>query len=68
MGEHGSRISIPVAVKGPITDPVITPLHPEALGDAFFNLIKDTFMLPINILTLPQQSGGESSLEKADPK
>ena len=68
MGEHGSRISIPVAVKGSITDPVITPLHPEALGDAFFNLIKDTFMLPINILTLPQQSGGESSLEKADPK
>lgn len=42
-------MSIPVAVKGPIADPVITPMHPEAVGDAVLNLIKDTFMLPYNI-------------------
>ena len=50
MGEYGSRVSIPVAVKGPIADPTITPLHPEAIGDTLFNLVRDTFMLPYNIL------------------
>jgi hypothetical protein len=50
MGESGSRVSIPVAVKGPIADPIITPMHPEAVGDVFLNLLKDTFMLPYNIL------------------
>jgi hypothetical protein len=68
MGEYGSRMSIPVAIKGTITDPTITPLHPEAVSDAVFNLIKDTFMLPINILTPPEPSGGENSMEKADQK
>jgi hypothetical protein len=50
IGEDGSRVSIPVAVKGPIADPTITPMHPEALGGAIFDLVKDTFMLPYNIL------------------
>ena len=49
-GEYGSRMSIPVAVKGPIADPIITPMHPEAVGEAVFNLLKDTFLLPYNIL------------------
>ncbi len=49
-GEDGSMVSIPVAVKGHLTDPAITPLHPEAISDALLNIVKDTFMLPFNIL------------------
>jgi hypothetical protein len=68
MGEYGSRVSIPVAVKGSLTDPAITPLHPEALGDAVFNLIKDTFMLPFNIIEPPEQSGKKNNRSKTDEK
>jgi len=67
-GEDGSMISIPVAVKGPIADPSITPLHPEALGDAVFNLLKGTFMLPYNILKPLNKSEKNSSREQADGK
>ena len=56
MGEYGSRVNIPVAIKGPIADPTITPLHPEAIGDEVFNLIRDTFMLPFTILKPQEQS------------
>ncbi len=65
-GADGSVVSIPVAVKGPIADPTITPLHPEALGDAVFNLLKGTFMLPYNILKPLEKSEKNSSGEEAD--
>ncbi len=66
IGEDGSRVSIPVAVKGPIADPTITPMHPEALGGAIFDLVKDTFMLPYNILNFPEKQGKEKSGETDD--
>jgi len=66
MGEYGSRVSIPVAVKGPIADPAIMPMHPEAIGDAVLNLVKDTFMLPYNILKPLEKSGEENSSKGAD--
>jgi hypothetical protein len=67
-GEDGSMVSIPVAVKGPIADPTITPLHPEALGDAVFNLLKGTFMLPYNILKPLEQPERDSSREQTEEK
>jgi hypothetical protein len=68
LGESGSRVSIPVAVKGPIADPVITPMHPGAVGDALFNLVKDTFMLPYNILKPLERSGAKNSREDDNKK
>ena len=61
MGEYGSRFNIPVSVKGPINNPTITPLHPEAVGKAFLNIVKDTFMLPYNIILKPLEQTGEST-------
>ena len=66
IGEYGSRVSIPVAVKGPIADPIITPMHPEALGGAVLDLVKDTFMLPYNILNLPEKQRQEKDREATD--
>lgn len=59
MGEYGSRVNIPVAIKGPIADPTVTPLHPEAVGKAFLDLAKDAFMLPYNIILKPLELTGE---------
>jgi len=64
MGEYGSRFNIPVSVKGPINNPTITPLHPEAVGKAFLNIIKDTFMLPYNIILKPLEQAGESTRQE----
>jgi hypothetical protein len=60
MGEYGSRISVPVGVKGPIAEPTVVPLHPGAVGKEFFDLVKDTLMLPYTILTEPLGAGEES--------
>lgn len=57
MGEYGSRVSIPVGVKGPIAEPEVIPLHPGAVGKEFIDLVKDTLMLPYTILTNPSGSG-----------
>ena len=64
MGEYGSRVNIPVAIKGPISDPIITPLHPEAVGEALLNIVKDTFLLPYNIILKPIEQSGEKNRQK----
>jgi hypothetical protein len=65
-GDYGSRMSIPVAVKGPMADPIITPMHPEAVGDVFLNLLKDTFMLPYNILNPLEKIEKDSSVKATE--
>jgi len=50
MDKYESVITIPVAVKGPIDDPVITPLHPSAIGDKILDLVRDTILMPYTIL------------------
>jgi hypothetical protein len=67
-GADGSMVSIPVAVTGPIADPAITPLHPEAIGDAVLNIVKETFMLPYNILKPLDKSETNSSRKETDTK
>jgi hypothetical protein len=67
-GADGSMVSIPVAIKGPVADPNITPLHPEALGDAVFNILKGTFMLPYNIFNPQEKPEKENSGEQESGK
>jgi hypothetical protein len=67
-GADGSLVNIPVAVIGPIADPTITPLHPEAIGDAFLNIIKGTFMLPYNILKPLEKSEENNSGTETEGK
>ena len=50
MSEYDSLVAIPVAIKGSLPDPIITPLHLEAVSGALFNVVKETFKLPYNIL------------------
>ena len=68
MGENGSRVDIPVAIKGPISDPIITPLHPAAVGEALLNIVKDAFMLPYNIILKPIEQAGENPNRKKPEK
>jgi hypothetical protein len=42
-------------------------MHPEAIGDVFLNLLKDTFMLPYNILS-PLEKIEKDSTVKATEK
>jgi hypothetical protein len=50
MSEYDSLVAIPVAIKGPLPDPAITPLQLKAVSGALFNVVKETFKLPYNIL------------------
>ena len=50
MSGYESLVTFPVAINGPLADPLVTPLHPKAVGDALFNFVKETFKLPYNIL------------------
>ncbi len=68
VGESGSRVSIPVAIRGPIADPAITPMHPGAIGDALLDLVKDTFMLPLNIFKPSNKSDNRNKREQVEEK
>ena len=50
MSEYDSLVAIPVAIKGPLPDPEIKPLQLKAVSGALFNIVKETFKLPYNIL------------------
>ena len=50
-GKNATIITIPVGIKGPINDPRVIPLQPSAIGVGLLNLVKDTLMLPFNILS-----------------
>ena len=50
MGGYDSLIAVPVAIRGPMPDPLITPLDPKAVSGTLFNIVKETFKLPYNIL------------------
>ena len=50
MGCYDSLLAVPVAIRGPLPDPLITPLDPKAVSGTLFNFVKETFKLPYNIL------------------
>ena len=43
-------VSFPARIKGDISDPKITPLHPEAVGAGFKNLVEDILTAPGRII------------------
>jgi hypothetical protein len=55
IGKDEVFIAVPVAIKGQLTDPEITALHPEAIGSTILDMVKNTMMLPFNILN-PEKS------------
>ncbi|MEW6593933.1 MAG: AsmA-like C-terminal domain-containing protein [Thermodesulfobacteriota bacterium] len=61
-GKEAAIITIPVGIKGDIRDPDVTVLAPEAVGEGLLNLVRNTLLLPFNILSpiLPKKGAGES--------
>ncbi|MFC1844233.1 AsmA-like C-terminal domain-containing protein [Thermodesulfobacteriota bacterium] len=57
MGGYDSLLAVPVAIRGPMSDPLITPLDPKAVSGTLFNIVKETFMLPYNILLQDSNEG-----------
>jgi hypothetical protein len=52
IGGKGSAIvAFPVKIKGQIKDPKVTVLSPDAVGGAMIDLVKNTLMLPFQILS-----------------
>ncbi len=49
-GRRQTVITIPLGVKGPLAEPAITVLPPEAIGEGLLGMVKDTLMLPFTIL------------------
>ena len=64
-GKHGSIVSIPVSVVGPIENPMVIPLSPTAVGSEIFGIVKRTLGLPIKLLS-PLTSQGKE--KKSDNK
>jgi len=50
MGGYDSLLAFPVAIRGPLPDPLITPLDPKAVSGTLFNIVIETLKLPYNIL------------------
>ncbi len=50
-GKDATIVAFPVKIKGQITDPEVTVLSPDAVGGAMIDLVKNTLMLPFNILS-----------------
>lgn len=46
----GSLISIPVAIKGRLENPNVTPLPPSKVGSGLLGIIKRTLQLPVKII------------------
>ncbi len=54
----GSLVSVPVAVKGPLGDPKVTPLSPSAIGSELVGIMKRTVNLPLRVMQ-PLWPGGK---------
>jgi hypothetical protein len=46
----GSLVSVPVKIKGNLSDPQVTFLSPSAVGSAFLGIMERTIKLPITII------------------
>lgn len=46
----GSLITIPVAVSGPIDDPMVVPLSPSAVGSGMVRAMRRAFNLPVRLV------------------
>jgi hypothetical protein len=49
-GKNATVVTIPVAVNGPISDPTVVLLRPDAVGESIFLLVKEIIVLPFTFL------------------
>jgi uncharacterized protein YhdP len=47
----GTLVSIPVAVRGDLDDPKVTPLDPAAVGKGLLGIVERTFKAPAHIIS-----------------
>jgi hypothetical protein len=47
----GTLVSIPVAVRGDIDDPKVTPLEPSAVGKGLLGIVERTFKAPAHVIS-----------------
>lgn len=45
----GRLVSFPAKATGPISDPVVTPLHPSAVGEGLVNMLGDILKTPVRL-------------------
>jgi len=63
-GENATVITIPVGLRGPINDPEVIPLAPDAIGIGILNMVKDTLLLPFRILSPILPDADDNSKDK----
>ena len=49
--EANAIITVPLGVKGPLEDPVVTPLPSQAVGESLANIVRNVLVLPFTVLT-----------------
>ncbi|MEF3168396.1 MAG: AsmA-like C-terminal region-containing protein [Deltaproteobacteria bacterium] len=59
-GKDGAFISIPVGVRGPLSDPSVTILPPSAVGSGLLGFVERTLKLPFTIFSPLSPSGKEA--------
>ena len=47
----GTLVTIPVAVRGDISDPKVTPLEPAAVGEELLGIVERTLKVPARIIS-----------------
>ncbi len=45
----GRLVSIPVKASGKLSDPIVTPLHPSAVGTGLINMMGDILKTPVKL-------------------
>jgi hypothetical protein len=48
-GKSGTFISVPFSVSGPLDNPTVTVLSPEAVGSGLWGLLKRTLQTPLEL-------------------
>ncbi|MCP4761741.1 MAG: hypothetical protein GY870_08165, partial [archaeon] len=56
---QGRLVSIPVQASGKISDPVVVPLHPSAVGKGLINMMGDILKTPVKLLKNLDKTDGE---------
>ncbi|MFA5902838.1 MAG: AsmA-like C-terminal domain-containing protein [Desulfobacula sp.] len=46
----GNLVSVPVKATGKISDPIVVPLHPSAVGEGLINMMKNILKTPVKLL------------------
>jgi hypothetical protein len=60
-------VSVPVQATGKLSDPVVVPLHPSAVGSGIVNLMTDILKTPIKLLDkLPFESSDDNPAKSSE--